>query len=246
MDTIGMKTVMKTNKPSMLSAPIEWLESVSAQTLATTLASTIAGQLRDALAQRPRASLAVSGGRTPKAMLQQLSQQKLDWHRVDITLADERWVPEGDSNSNTALIKAWLLQNEASDATFYPIYTGEKTAYEGQQHCQQELSSMHFPLDVLVLGMGNDGHTASLFPLCPSLSEALSTQDICIATCAPVEPTDRMTLTANTLKLAKNTHLHIEGSGKLQVLAQAMELKDPFQMPVYTFFQKPLFIHWCP
>lgn len=241
-----MKTVMKTNKPQGLGPAMQWLESTSAQTLAATLATTIADQLRTALEQRPRASLAVSGGRTPKSMLQQLSQQKLDWHRVDITLADERWVPEDDSASNTALIRAWLLQNDASEATFYPIYTGEKSAHEGQKQCQQTLSPMHFPLDVLVLGMGNDGHTASLFPLCPALAEALSSQDICIATCAPVEPTDRMTLTANTLQLAKNTHLHIEGSGKLQVLAQAMDLKDPLQMPVYTFFQKPLSIHWCP
>jgi len=246
MDTIGMKTVMKANRPGTLPNQTQWLESATAEQLADTLATTIADQLRTALAARPKASLAVSGGRTPKAMLQQLSLQSLDWHRVDITLADERWVSEQDSASNAALVRAWLLQENAAQATFYPIYTGERCATEGQQHCQQKLTSMHWPLDVLVLGMGNDGHTASLFPLCPSLHEALSTQDICIATCAPVDPTDRMTLSANTLNLAKNTHLHIEGREKCQVLAQAIDLKDPLQMPIYTFLQQPITIHWCP
>ena len=246
MATIGMKTVMKVNRPEVLPNQTQWLESATPEQLAGSLATMIADQLRSALAIRPKASLAVSGGRTPKAMLQELSLQSLDWHRVDITLADERWVPEDDSASNAALVKAWLLQNNAAEATFYPIYTGEKSAHEGQQHCQQKLAPMHFPLDVLVLGMGNDGHTASLFPLCPSLKEALTTQDICIATCAPVDPTDRMTLTATILKLAQNTHLHIEGIGKRQVLVQAIDLKDPLQMPVSNFFQQPLAIHWCP
>ena len=140
------------------------LEFENTSALDAELVSKVVDLLTMAIDQHGYASLVVSGGRTPKGFFHLLSQEFLDWSKVTVTLADERWVPEGDSNSNTALIKAWLLQNEASDATFYPIYTGEKTAYEGQQHCQQELSSMHFPLDVLVLGMGNDGHTASLFP----------------------------------------------------------------------------------
>lgn len=241
-----MKTVMKINRPKTLARPIEWLASPSPETLANALATTIAHQLRTALLARPRASLAVSGGRTPKAMLQQLSQQQLDWHRIDITLADERWVAEDDSASNTSLVKAWLLQNDAARATFYPIYTGEKSAAEGQPRCQQNLASMHWPLDVLVLGMGNDGHTASLFPLCPSLPQALTTHDLCIATCAPIAPTDRMSLTADTLKAAKHTHIHIEGFEKHQVLEQVIALKDPWKMPIYNFFQQPLAIHWCP
>jgi len=246
MDTTGMKTVTKLNRPETLPHQTQWLETATPEQLAGTLATAIADQLRAALAVRPKASLAVSGGRTPKAMLQQLSLQQLDWHRVDITLADERWVPEEDSASNAALVRAWLLKNNAAQATFYPIYTGERSALEGQQHCQQKLASIHWPLDVLVLGMGNDGHTASLFPLCPSLHEALFTREICIATCAPVDPTDRMTLSANTLKLAKHTHLHIEGGEKCQVLMQAIDLKDPLQMPIYAFLQQPLAIHWCP
>jgi 6-phosphogluconolactonase len=241
-----MKTAMNNHRPSNLDQDITWLEDNTAQDLALALAANIADQLRLALEQRPRASLAVSGGRTPKAMLEQLSQQKLDWSRVDVTLADERWVAEDNAASNTALVRAWLIQNEAANATFFPIYTGESTATQGQANCEQQLAKMHWPLDVLVLGMGNDGHTASLFPLCPSLKTALSTKDICIATLAPVEPTDRMTLSANTLQLAKNTYLHIEGNAKLDVLIEAATLKDNLQMPIYTFFKPSLSIHWCP
>lgn len=246
MDIDGMNTAMKPNKPETLLSQSQWLESLSAQKLAASLAAAVANQLRAALTIRSRASLVVSGGRTPQAMLQQLSQQQLDWHRVDITLADERWVDEQDSASNAALVRAWLLQNNAAEAAFYPIYTGEKSASEGQQHCQQRLKDMHWPIDVLVLGMGTDGHTASLFPLCPSLHQALSTSDICIATHAPADPTDRMTLSANTLGLARHKHLHIEGAEKRQVLEQAIHLKNSLQMPVYIFLQQPLSIHWCP
>jgi 6-phosphogluconolactonase len=94
--------------------------------------------------------------------------------------------------------------------------------------------------------MGTDGHTASLFPLCPSLHQALSTSDICIATHAPADPTDRMTLSANTLGLARHKHLHIEGAEKRRVLEQAIHLKNSLQMPIYIFLQQPLSIHWCP
>jgi len=234
------------NRPDSLPKQAQWLTSATAQDLANTLAATVAKQLNLALDTNPRASLAVSGGRTPKAMLQQLSQQDIDWSRIDITLADERWVNEQGDASNAALVKAFLLQNNASNATFYPLYTGENSATEGQAHCQQQLTNMHWPLDVLVLGMGNDGHTASLFPLCPTLPEALSTTKICVATQAPVEPTDRMSLSATTLINAKHTHLHIEGATKLEVLEQAIQLNDPTKMPIYTFLQQPINIHWCP
>jgi 6-phosphogluconolactonase len=244
MDTTGMKTA----KPENLPAHSHWLESTDAAQLAQTLATTIAEQLRAALDIRPRASLAVSGGRTPLAMLQHLSQEKLDWQRVDITLADERWVNEADSASNAALVKANLITQQAAEATFYPLYNGQASATEGQASCQKQLRAMHWPLDALVLGMGNDGHTASLFPQCPALHQALSAtpSQLCLATQAPVQPTQRMTLTAATLMRARNKHLHIEGAQKRQVLEQAMHLRSAMKMPIFTFLQHPLTIHWCP
>ncbi|MDC9720164.1 MAG: glucose-6-phosphate dehydrogenase [Gammaproteobacteria bacterium] len=236
----------RSDKPSNLPNNIQWQTHSSAEQLANTLAATIAQQLHLTLEESPRASLAISGGRTPKAMLQQLSQQQIDWSRVDITLADERWVNDKDNSSNGALVKKFLLQNHAAKATFYPLFTGENSAAAGQAHCQQQLKNMHWPLSVLVLGMGNDGHTASLFPLCPALPRALSTTDICIATQAPTSPADRITLSANSLMNAKHTHLHIEGMAKLQALELAIQLHDPKQMPIFTFLQQSINIHWCP
>jgi len=233
-------------KPTTLASHNHWLTAGNHDQLAASLALCVAAQLRNALASQPRASLAVSGGRTPTAMLQQLSQQTLDWHRVDVTLADERWVDEQHSASNAALVKTWLLKNNAEAATFYPLYSHAGSAELGQAQCQQQLQHMHWPLDVLVLGMGDDGHTASLFPLCPALPQALSTQDLCIATQAPADPIQRMSLSAHALMQAQHIHLHIEGAAKLRVLQQATALQDGNKTPIYNFIQQPLNIHWCP
>jgi 6-phosphogluconolactonase len=145
-------------------------------------------------------------------------------------------------------VRSSLLQNKAKSATFYPLFNGEKSAQLGQKMCQITLQKMHWPLDVLVLGMGNDGHTASLFPLCPQLQHALSApvSQLCIDTQAPTAPHQRMSLTAPTLLNAKYTHLHIEGPEKHQLLQQAMALADPLKMPIFAILQTPLTIHWCP
>jgi 6-phosphogluconolactonase len=239
---------MNTAKPLFLPHNTQWIDCENSTLLAASMAKNIAQQLILALSDRPRASLAVSGGRTPLAMLKQLSLQQLDWHRVDITLADERWVGEHNAASNAALVRSSLLQNKAKSATFYPLFNGEKSAQLGQKMCQITLQKMHWPLDVLVLGMGNDGHTASLFPLCPQLQHALSApvSQLCIDTQAPTAPHQRMSLTAPTLLNAKHTHLHIEGPEKHQVLQQAMALADPLKMPIFAILQTPLTIHWCP
>ena len=239
---------MKTAKPHFLAPDTQWAYCENATSLAVSLAKNIAEQLTQALMIRPRASLAVSGGRTPLAMLEQLSLEGVDWHRVDITLADERWVDEQSSASNGALVRSSLLQNNAKSATFFPLFNAHESPHLGQKHCQTQLQGMSWPLDVLVLGMGNDGHTASLFPQCPQLHQALSApvSQQCIDTQAPVAPTQRMTLTGPTLTNARHKHLHIEGSEKHRVLQQAMALADPFKMPIFALLKTPLTIHWCP
>jgi 6-phosphogluconolactonase len=239
---------MKTAKPHFLPQTTQWTHYENATLLALSMAEKIAQQLVQALAIRPRASLAVSGGRTPLAMLHQLSLQDLAWHRVDITLADERWVDEEDPSSNAALVRASLVQNRAKGATFYPLFNSEVSAHLGRNTCQDKLEKMHWPLDVLILGMGNDGHTASLFPHCPALQDALSApvSQLCISTLAPTAPNQRMSLTAPTLLTATHKHLHIEGEEKYSVLQQAMTLEDSLKMPIFAVLTTPLTIHWCP
>jgi 6-phosphogluconolactonase len=239
---------MKTARPEFLAPNTQWTHCENSKLLAVSLAQNIAQQLAQALTIRPRASLAVSGGRTPLAMLKQLSLQQLDWHRVDITLADERWVDEHNSSSNAALLRSSLLQNHAKSATFFPLFNQQASAHLGQKNCQTGLEGMQWPLDVLVLGMGDDGHTASLFPHCSQLHEALTApiSQHCISTQAPVEPTQRMSLTGPTLLNSRHKHLHIEGLEKHRVLQQAVTLADPLNMPIFAVLETPLTIHWCP
>ena len=132
-----------------------------AEELAENLAITVAASLRQAVAAKQRATLAVSGGTTPQKFLAALSSQKLDWARVTITLVDERQVPESSERSNARLVRASLIQNEAAHARFVPLYENPAAA-----------SLPDF--DVVILGMGNDGHTASFFPGGDTLETALS------------------------------------------------------------------------
>lgn len=237
---------MNTVKPDYLPQHVAWHTEANDQQLAESLANAIAGYLQEALQARPRASLAVSGGRTPTAMFQALSQIELDWQRVDITLVDERWVAEDQAGSNAALVRANLMQNLAAEANFIPMYNGAANNVDGIQQCQQDLSAMSRPVDVMVLGMGNDGHTASLFPLCPNLQQAMAEHNpaLCAATTAPVEPTQRMTWTGQQIHLARHKLLHLVGDDKLETLQQAMHLRSPAKMPIFAFLQRPIEIYW--
>jgi 6-phosphogluconolactonase len=179
-------------------------------------------------------------------MFQALSNMPLDWQRVDITLVDERWVAEDEDGSNAALVKANLMQNLASKANFIAMYNGAINNLAGVQQCQQDLAAMSRPVDVMILGMGNDGHTASLFPNCPNLQQAMAADNpaLCAATTAPVEPTQRMTWTGQQIHLARHKFLHLVGDDKLDTLAQAMQLRSQSKMPIFAFLQRPIDIFW--
>ncbi|MDQ6646366.1 MAG: 6-phosphogluconolactonase, partial [Pseudomonadota bacterium] len=143
------------------------------QAQAVALAERIAEQLRDGLAERGHATLAVSGGSTPKALFACLSREKLDWSRVRITLVDERWVDVDGERSNARMVRSSLLQNEAAAAHFVPLYTGDATPEGGLAVANECIEALALPFDAVVLGMGDDGHTASFFPGGDNLHEAL-------------------------------------------------------------------------
>ncbi|MDP6189559.1 MAG: 6-phosphogluconolactonase [Gammaproteobacteria bacterium] len=237
---------MSTAKPDYLPQHVQWHACDNSSQLALDLASAVAERLRQALALRPRASLAVSGGRTPTVMLAALSQQDLAWQQVDITLVDERWVAEREAGSNASLVREHLLQNAAASANFVPMYNGAASNQEGCQTCHEHLQTITRPVDVMVLGMGNDGHTASLFPNCPNLHHAMADNNplLCSATKAPSEPTQRITWTGQQIHLAKHKFLHLVGDDKLSTLQQAMQLRSPAKMPVFAFLQRPISIYW--
>jgi 6-phosphogluconolactonase len=191
--------------------------------LASALARAVASDLRAALDARGRATLAVSGGNTPKAFMRALSPQALDWARVSVTLVDERWVPESSERSNAALVRANLLQGPASAARFLPLHRETPDPEAALPEVARSLTDA-LPLDVAVLGMGEDGHTASFFPGGDHLEQALDPRGEAplVPMRAPGAGEPRITLTLPVLASAARLYLHIEGQGKRQVLDRAL------------------------
>lgn len=219
----------------------------STEQLAQALADRIADALRYAVANHGRASLVVSGGRSPIAFFEALSTRALAWAKVKVSLADERWVDPGDPDSNEGLLRRHLLQNAAADAQFVGLYRAADTLEQAAERASEALASFGRPIDVLVLGMGNDGHTASLFPDSPLLEQALDENgtDRCLPMLAPASPEQRISMTYPLLASARVQCLAIQGSAKLDTLRQAMQL-EPSQMPIRAFLRSPLEIYWCP
>jgi 6-phosphogluconolactonase len=212
------------------------------EALAAALAERVAGDLRAGLEARGRASLALSGGSTPKRFFKALSGHDLDWPNVEITLVDERWVPPADERSNEALVRAQLMQDRAADARFVPLYTGDETPEAGLAGAEARVGAMMLPFDAAILGMGTDGHTASFFPGGDNLDAALdeANKALVVAMHAPGAGEPRITLTRRVLLQSHALYLHIEGAEKAAVLKQALG-PGPFKdMPVRAMLQQDL------
>jgi len=239
---------MKTDRPEYLPECVSWHSSTSADGLSTDLSAAINMMLQDALLKDGRASLAVSGGSTPKTLFNKLSMLDIDWPSIDITLVDDRWVDETHNDSNELLVRRFLLKGNAADASFVALKNSSKRAREGQQICEESLSQVKQPLDVVVLGLGADGHTASLFPCSEELAMAMDINNTnkCIATNPTNAPHERITLTRSAISRSDNMILHIVGHKKLDTLEQAIKTKNSAKMPIYAFLQEPISIYWSP
>ncbi|MFJ5487088.1 6-phosphogluconolactonase [Hansschlegelia beijingensis] len=220
-------------------------------TLAQTLAAEIADALRAQVARGDAATLAVSGGGTPKKFFRELSTAELDWEDVTVTLVDERWVPETDDRSNARLVKENLLQNEAAAATFVPLVTDAGSPEGGLLEAQERIADLSGPLTAAILGMGGDGHTASFFPKGDRLEDALDMSGkllvVPMRALAAMEP--RITLTLPMILAAKSLVLHIEGDSKMATLEKALAGDDPLEMPIRTVIEhapRPLEVVWAP
>ncbi|MEP1216310.1 MAG: 6-phosphogluconolactonase [Marinobacter sp.] len=211
------------------------------------LADAVARHLAERLLIAPRASLVVSGGSTPLPFFEALREKPLDWARIDVLLADERWVPETDGASNTRLVRENLLQGPASEARYLALKQPGKTPADGLAAVEAALADLHLPLDVLILGMGNDGHTASLFPDAPELDQALDPESAAIVSpmTPPSQPQERITLTLRALSQAGLTALHLKGDDKLETLqAACRNISQVKEMPVRAFLKPGLQIFW--
>jgi len=208
------------------------------QILASALARDVAQRLDAALRDSGGALIAVSGGTTPKVFLERLSREPIDWSRVTVTLVDERCVREESERSNARLVKTHLLANAATAATFVPLFKNESAAANLGR------------FDVVVLGMGTDGHTASFFPRGDRLADALDVnrKGRIIAIEAPGAGEPRLTFSLPALVDAGFIALHIEGKEKAQALVEALEPGPVEDMPVRAVLRAaaPIIVYWSP
>ncbi len=219
--------------------------------LAAGLADTVASALSAAIAERGEATLAVSGGSTPKAFFEALSTRILDWTKVKVTLVDERFVPEDNPRSNHLLVKTHLLKNEAVAAEFVPLYRPEATIEDAAKTASGIVPGMSQPFDVAILGMGTDGHTASFFPGGDHLAAALdlSLPRRVMTMEAPGAGEARLTLSFSALHDAGLLVVHIEGAEKKAVLEKALAGTDEADMPIRAVLERAhtaTDIYWAP
>ena len=221
----------------------------------TALAHALAGEIKvdldEAISARKAASLVVSGGRTPLRLYQQLRSEKADWKNIWITLADERWVETTVEASNERLVREHLLTGHAAAARFVGLKNPAPTPEAGAEWSWRALSRVPRPFDVVVLGMGDDGHTASLFPGSLALARALDATSApgCVAVNALAAPHARVSLNLAALLDARRIVLHIEGEAKWQVYQRARVPGSAAELPVRSILHQkevPVDVFWAP
>ena len=222
-----------------------------AATAAREFAQRIGDTLQAAIAARGRASLVVSGGKSPIALFEALRARALDWSRVSITLADERWVPQADPASNEKLVREHLLEDAAAAATFVGLKTPAPTPELGAAAAWERVAALPRPFDIVILGMGDDGHTASLFPASPALAGAIDTAAPpgCVAMLSPTAPTARLSLNLSALLDSRHVFVLLNGAAKWRVYVAASGPGPVEEMPVRTVLRQrrtPLDVIWSP
>lgn len=212
----------------------------NSQLLNEDLSRHIVSELKQAIKQKGHASLAVSGGTTPIPLFILLSQQDLNWSCVFITLVDDRWVKDSHEASNEKLVKTYLLQNKAKFANFIGLKNSSDNPFTGSVITDKLLTKIPMPFDVLVLGMGEDGHTASLFPGAANLAEGLdmNSNRKVIGMTPLTAPFDRITLTLPTILNSQNIYLLLVGQSKMSVLEQAEKSNNITEMPIRAVLQQ--------
>jgi 6-phosphogluconolactonase len=215
------------------------------------LAAEIAASLGHRLRAGRSASLVVAGGRSPVALFEQLSVMALDWSRVWVTLTDERWVRTSSSDSNEHLVREHLLRNGAAKANFVGLKTDSADPDHGAAASWAGIEKLPRPFDQVLLGMGDDGHVASLFPNSPALDVGLDLQQApgCLGAVAPVAPHERVSLNLSALLDARHIALLIIGSGKWVTYERACGAGPIADMPVRALLRQqrvPMSVYWAP
>ncbi|MGB7322132.1 MAG: 6-phosphogluconolactonase [Albidovulum sp.] len=208
------------------------------------LADVLASEVSAALRMNDRVSFCVPGGSTPGPVFDILSGVNLEWDRVSVFPNDERWVPETHMRSNAAMIRARLLKGRATSATLVPLYAPASEPEDAIEGLILGLEP-HLPISVLLLGMGADMHTASLFPGADRLEDALSPDaPVLLPMRAPGADEPRVTLSARVLKDAMSCHILIVGHDKRAAIERAAHL-PPHEAPVHALLANAT-VHWAP
>lgn len=208
------------------------------------LAQRVALALTNAISAKGSATLALSGGRSPEGFLRRLDTKDVDWDKVTLTLVDERWVAEDHPDSNAAMVKG-CLESAIPKVNWIPLYQGESPEADAAR--AEELLAKLMPIDVLVLGMGPDGHTASLFPGMDGLKESVSASAPAFYRSVPAEGERkaRVTMTGKAIHQAKLLLLQIDGEEKRNTLNDAFQAA-PTELPIAAFLSPPMEIYYCP
>ncbi|MDP5460358.1 6-phosphogluconolactonase [Alishewanella sp. SMS8] len=195
--------------------------------------------LSTAIAERGQATLVVSGGRTPLALFSTLANTDLAWDKVTILLADDRYLPTSAEHSNERLVKANLLQQHAAKAHFISLYAEAANAFAAVPQILPRVAALP-TFDAVILGMGEDGHTASLFPCSQQLAAGLADDAPAVLATEPTSaPYQRISLSKARLLDSRHIFLHLVGENKYPVLQQALADTDPMEMPIRAFLQHP-------
>lgn len=204
--------------------------------LARILAAEISSDLSNAIDTRGAASLIVPGGGTPRPLFDALARQPLTWPQVTVGLTDERWVALDSDDSNEAQTRRHLLQYEARKAIWAGLWNDAPTLVGAAEAAGRRYENILRPFDVVVLGMGDDGHVASLFPGDVDIAAKLDPMGtaICVVGTAPVAPYERLSLGLSALVACRRLILLIRGEGKLQLLRSSDESDAGAQLPVHA------------
>jgi 6-phosphogluconolactonase len=211
-------------------------------------AQQIAAALSTQLNVQDDVALIVTGGSSPARCYSELANTELEWSHVHVLLSDERWVPASDENSNEKLVRETLLVKRAADAELMPIYSADSSVVERCLELNELLPAMPLPFACTLLGMGDDGHVASLFPDAANLAAGLdeNSADWCIPVLTAASPHPRVSLTMQALLNSAQIVLLIFGESKRDVFEQAKSMPDAFPISkLLSQDRTPVHVFWA-